>query len=66
MPKQPDSYDEIDTGPLTKAQMQGLARDQIEAVRNTAHELWRHHKVACDILLLDRLQFQLCGCEDRQ
>lgn len=53
--------EQIDTGPLTQAQMRGLARDQIEAVRNTAHELWLEYRVASDIHLLDRLEFQLCG-----
>jgi len=51
----------VDTGPLTREQLQSLARDQIEAVRNTAQELWHSHEIACDILLLNRIEHQLCG-----
>jgi len=59
MAKHPDIIDEADVGPLTREQLQGLARDQIEALRNTAQELWAQHRIACDILVLDRLEFQL-------
>ena len=34
----PDNQD-IDTGPLTREQLQGLARDQIAALRNTVQEI---------------------------
>ena len=37
---EPDSIDEdIDTGPLTLPQLQGLARDQIGALRHTVQEI---------------------------
>jgi len=53
--------EDIDTGPLTREQLQGLARDQIEALRHTARELWRHHrKRDCDALL-DQLERWLCN-----
>ena len=58
----PDNQaEDIDTGPLTREQLQGLARDQIEALRHTARELWRHHrKRDCDALL-DQLERWLCN-----
>ena len=56
---EPDNQD-IDTGPLTRVQLQGLARDQIAALRNTAMELWQDHRIGCDVHLIDRLEFQLC------
>jgi len=40
MAGKPDSIDEdIDTGPLTLPQLQGLARDQIAALRHTVQEI---------------------------
>ena len=40
MAEKPDSIDEdIDTGPLTLPQLQGLARDQIGALRHTVQEI---------------------------
>ena len=39
MANEPDNQAEIDTGPLTLPQLQGLARDQIEALRHTVQEI---------------------------
>ena len=39
----PDNQD-IDTGPLTLPQLQGLARDQIAALRNTVQEILKQKK----------------------
>ena len=62
MANKPDNQaDDIDTGPLTLPQLHGLARDQIAALRNTAKELWKRYRIDCDIHVLGRLEFQLCG-----
>ena len=63
MPKIPEQYDEMDTGPLTQEQLQGLARDQLDALRNTAQELWLKYHVRSEAWLFDRLEFQLCGVD---
>ena len=61
MAKKPDNEAErIDIGPLTLPELQGLARDQIAALRNTADELRRNYDVTCDMMLLRRLEIQLC------
>ena len=40
MANEPDIDEaDIDTGPLTLPQLQGLARDQIEALRHTVQEI---------------------------
>ena len=40
MANEPDIDEaEIDTGPLTREQLQGLARDQIAALRHTVQEI---------------------------
>jgi hypothetical protein len=36
---EPPGNQDIDTGPLTREQLQGLARDQIAALRNTVREI---------------------------
>ena len=46
---------------LTREQLRGLARVQIEALRHTAKELWKRYRIDCDIHVLGRLEFQLCG-----
>jgi hypothetical protein len=63
MAKKPDidEAEDIDTGPLTREQLQSLARDQIAAVRSTAQELRRNYDVTCDMMLIRRLETQLCG-----
>jgi len=62
MPAIPEQFDdeELDVGPLTKAQMRSLARDQISALRSTSTAMWEDHKIACDMWLMDRLEYQLC------
>ena len=57
----PDNQaEDIDTGPLTREQLQGLARDQIEALRYTAQELSQYQDIGNALLMLDRLEHQLC------
>lgn len=53
---------EVDTGPLTKTQLQGLAKDGVLHLREIAKELVKHG-VRYDVWLLDRIEFQLCGDE---
>ena len=53
--------DSIDTGPLTKVQLQSLARDFILQLESVAQELWRDHGVASDVHILQRLRYQMCG-----
>jgi len=52
---------EIDTGPLTEAQLRGLARDCISQLRSVADSLWEEHRVPMDYWYLDRIEQQLCG-----
>ena len=57
MAKTPDNEAEIDTGPLTCEQLQGLARDQLAALRSTVQELsqYRGCEMECKrvLILLD-------------
>ena len=64
MPRLPDSYDEIDTGPLNKEQRRAFMRDMLQNVRELAQEMWEADRVAHDGYLIDRLQFQLVGPDD--
>jgi hypothetical protein len=53
MANEPDNQAEIDIGPLTREQLQGLARDQIEALRSTVQELsqYRDCEMECERVL---------------
>ena len=51
--------EDIDTGPLTREQLQGLARDQIEALRHTMQELGQYQDSDC-AKLLNWLEHWLC------
>jgi len=60
MAKKPDIEADIDTGPLTREQLRGLARDQIAALRNTMKALGQHQDVNCLYYgLLNRLEVAL-------
>jgi len=56
MAKKPDIDEaEIDTGPLTLPQLQGLARDQIAALRNTVQEILKQEPQVDGESVLDLL-----------
>ena len=52
--------EDIDTGPLTLPQLQGLARDQIAALRNTAQGICQNCQLAFVEMLLKQIECQLC------
>jgi len=53
--------EDIDTGPLTREQLQGLARDQIEALRHTTRGLCQDVQLAFVFRLLEQIDRQLCN-----
>ena len=58
----PDNQaEDIDTGPLTLPQFQGLARDQIEALRHTTRGLCQDVQLAFVFRLLEQIDRQLCN-----
>jgi hypothetical protein len=58
----PDNQaEDIDTGPLTLPQLQGLARDQIAALRNTAQGICQDVQLAFVFRLLEQIDRQLCN-----
>ena len=64
MPKLPENYDdqeEIDVGPLTKEQLQSLARDLLLQLRKVADDLDRQGVKSSYQWAIDRLEIELCG-----
>ena len=64
MPKLPENYDdqeEIDVGPLTKEQLQSLARDLLLQLRKVADDLDRQGVRSSCQWAIDRLENELCG-----
>ena len=60
MAKKPDITEaDMDIGPLTREQLQGLARDQIAALRYTIRELSQYQDSDCE-KLLNWLEHRLC------
>ena len=62
MAEKPDNLDDsedIDIE-LTLPQLQGLARDQIEALRNTAQGICQNCQLAFVEMLLKQIECQLC------
>ena len=53
--------EEIDVGPLTTAQLQGLARDLLAQLRKIADDLDRQGVKSSYQWMIDRLENQLCG-----
>jgi len=63
MPKLPENYDdqeEIDVGPLTKEQLQSLARDLLLQLRKVADDLDRQGVRSSYQWAIDRLENELC------
>jgi hypothetical protein len=55
MVKTPDNQTEIDTGPLSLPELQGLARDQLAALRTTVQEILKQEPQVDGESVLDML-----------